>query len=182
MISSTRIWAKPSPTQGQRSLNLTFRTSALDYLRIIFGAKLRGDSVIPAPIIPPARCCHRTAVAAAALPTQAWQPRRDLHGRSMARPPLVPGGPRDQPDDAPSWNRLQLHAIPSPAWSGSASRRGIPGTTSESKFLHVLLLLRELRPVGSSVIDIGHVQQPQELALETAQLGREDHWRSPLDA
>ena len=37
----------------------------------------------------------------------------------------------------------------------------------------------ELRPVESSVIDIGHAQQPQEPALEPAQLGREDHRRSP---
>jgi hypothetical protein len=43
----------------------------------------------------------------------------------------------------------------------------------------VSLLSVELRPVESSVIDIGHAQRPQEPALEPAQLGREDHRRSP---
>ena len=51
--------------------DLTFRTSALDYPRISFGAKLRGGGgAIPALISPPARCGNRTAVAMAALPTQ----------------------------------------------------------------------------------------------------------------
>ena len=50
--------------------HLTFRTSALDYPRISFGAKLRGGGAIPARISPPARCGNRTAVAMAALPTQ----------------------------------------------------------------------------------------------------------------
>ena len=54
----------------QRKISLTFRTSALDYPRISFGAKLRGGGAIPALISPPARCGNRTAVAMAALPTQ----------------------------------------------------------------------------------------------------------------
>ena len=44
--------------------------------------------------------------------------------------------------------------------------------------LHASLLSVELRPVESSFIDIGHAQQPQEPALEPAELGCEDYRRS----
>ena len=61
----------PKGKKGQKkSTKLTFRTSALDYPRISFGAKLRGGGAIPARVSPPARCGNRTAVAMAALPTQ----------------------------------------------------------------------------------------------------------------
>jgi hypothetical protein len=34
----------------------------------------------------------------------------------------------------------------------------------------------------SRLIDLSHAEQPQDLALELAQLGREDHGRSPADS
>ena len=121
-------------------LYLTFRTSALDYPRISFGAKLRGAVRYRALISPPARCGNRTAVAMAALPTQRGS-HAVIHMVGQRHgPDLVPGGPRDQPDNSPSWNWFQLNSIAPPAWSRSALRRGIPGSTPESAFLHASLL------------------------------------------